>query len=353
MVLPDLEQRLAALEPLRQQTALLSKGLHLARLWLTRMGAAVTASVALPVLAVWLGVREGGDPPAWVFAAVAVGLFGPLAIGLALVVPPTVRSLRGRAQSDLAYAERLRADVLEPLAHAAVPGATIDFTGAFDVTQFDASGISRTSVADWERHSPMRVSGALDGMAWTAAPVRIWRTQSQESVTGSGVKAEVLHDGLFAWTASPNRLPHTVLVADQASGEQSRQRSSPLSALFGRLPDAPVAGDLPFDARFVVLTGDPDALRSLTLDVRRAMLAVFDAVGAPLRISVSPQGVGLAFPERGRFRGPDVSAQLDERMGAVTPARLLRDMTAAFDADAVLLSRVPAALQTLRRALPA
>lgn len=351
MVLPDLEQRLAALEPLRQQTALLSKGLHLARLWVTRMGPAVTASVALSVLAVWQGVRDGGDPPAWVFVAVAVGLFGPLAIGLALVVPPTVRSLRGRAQSDLAYAERLRADVLEPLARAAVPGATIDFTGAFDVTQFDASGISRTSVADWERHSPMRVAGALDGMAWTAAPVRIWRTQSQESETGSGVKTEVLHDGLFAWTASPNRLPHTVLVADQASGEQSRMRSSPLSAQFGRLPDAPVAGDLAFDERFVVLTGDPDALRSLTLDVRRAMLAVFDAVGAPLRIAVSPQGVCLAFPDRGRFRGPDVSAQPDE--GAVTPGRLLRDMTAAFDADAALLSRVPAALQTLRCALPA
>jgi hypothetical protein len=351
MMLPDLEERLAALEPLRQQTGLLSKGLALARLWLTRMGVAVVASVALPTLAVWLGTKEGADPPTWVFVMAAIGLVAPIAIGLALVVPTTVRALEGHARSDLAYAGRVRADVLEPLAHTAIPGATLDFSGAFDVAQFDASGISRTSVADWERQSPMRVSGALDAMTWTATPVRIWRTHGRHSTTGS--KTEVLHDGLFAWTAAPNRLPHTVLVADQASGERSRLRSSPLSALFGRLPDAPVAGDREFDDRFVVLTGDPDALRSLTPDVRRAMLAVYDAVGAPVRIAVSPQGVGLAFPDRGRFRGPNASAQLDERMGTVTPERLLRDMTVAFEADAALLSRVPAALQTLRRALPA
>jgi hypothetical protein len=189
------------------------------------------------------------------------------------------------------------------------------------------------------------------GAAWSATPLRITRSVAAASSTSeTRTKLEVVHDGLFVHVALATGIREAVVLADRAHGQGMRMKASPVSALFGTLPAAPVSGDSAFDQSLIALTDDAGRLAGLSLDLRRALVTVVDLVGGPLRIGVGRDGIGLAFPGRGRFRELSASEEMASPFSRKASAAVVAEMTDRFTADAELLSRIPDAAGVLGRA---
>lgn len=349
-MITDLNERLAALEPLRKNVGPIAKAIMLAKLWFVRMGAALVASVALPFAVV--SFASSGDTMPTAAVALAVGaMFVPLGLGLASVLPTTFRVFSASGtDADAAYRIRFRSDVLEPLLRAAVPAAAVDFDSGIDRALFDRSGVYTTQGSRFEGR--LRVSGQVDGATWTAGPVRETEDTVNSSSTGGSAdrKTIVVHDGLFAWT-SVNGRAGAVLVADRQTGERAHSRAHALKTLIGRRPEPLSTGDTAFDGQFMVLSEAPESLALVTPDIRRALLDAKTMVGEPVRIAIGPEGVGMAFPDRGRFTGVAASADIEQTIGFTSGEALLADAGAALAADGMLLKAIPQALMRLRDAV--
>ena len=194
--------------------------------------------------------------------------------------------------------------------------------------------------------------GKDGGVAWRATPVRVWRSVDASSPTSqTRSRTQVIHDGLFVRAAFPTGVGRQLRLADRAAGEAIRARSRPVRAAMGTLPESPASGDAAFDAHLVSLTDEPADVAALSIDARRVLVAVVERLGRPVRVAVNADGIGLAFPNRGTFRGLSASEEMDTPLRRQTAEESVRDMTTRFAADAELLATIPEAVTRLHQAL--
>jgi hypothetical protein len=346
----DLTQRLSALESLRAQVGPIAKAILLVKLWVTRMGLAVVASVALPGLVFWFAQVDGEMPPLYVGLAL-VGIFVPLGLGVVAILPPTVRVFSASgSDADAVYRARFGSELLQPLVQGALPGATLDLGQGIDRAIFDGSGLYSRRGERFD--SQVRIRETATHVTWQAAPVRSVEVRRGSSTTGdtSTGQSIVIHDGLFVWIDVTSAPGAPLVVADTATALEAQAKAHALKALVGRMPELPATGDAAFDREMRVIS-DAHAIERLTPDLRRALRAAMARVGAPVRIAVGPAGVALAFPGRGRLAGVAASADIETTLGFAKPETLLANAASALEADARLLAAIPQAVTLLTGAV--
>ncbi len=349
MEISDLEHRLQSLEPLRQQAGAVSKIGTLLRLWMTRMGGMLVLALALSMGAAWAGL-DGEQIAPWALLAAAGGFVVPTLAGLAWVLPATYRVVRGEGDADAAHRDRLREQVLRPLVQGAVPASVIGFAPPVDLAALERRGLFARPLQGLNHVAALQVQGIEQGHAWAAQALRLWEYQSASSdVNHSRVRIVTVHDGLIGWVPLPGRCAGLLRVADRETAARELGRRAPVATLLGRAPEPPATGDAGFDGRFIVLGDAGAGLPPAPL--RRALCEVHDALGTPLLCAVSPEGIAVALPERGRFAGVEASAQVLELIRWQSAAQTVTARAAALHADAALLARLPGALAVLARAL--
>lgn len=373
-MLPDLEQRLRALEEQRIETGL-TRVLRMAKMVGFLIGGLAVGTIALVLTAERLAPPANDSTESVAVPMtrrnIVLLLFtfcAPVALGGGLSFA-SYRKLRG-AGSRSAYERRFAEEVAVPLGGRALPDATVEAPAVLPLDRIASSALIPQSIRPEFSRYRLRVAWTNDGVAAEAIACRLIQRYSIRSEQTQRLR--VLHDGLLVWYTLPDRWREAFIVADARAYPQVRRLELPIVEVgderFRRTPpflddSSGWAGLLTGPSGWRAMLKDPAqwsgfmvfgrdaeaAVRAATAPVRDAVLQIAERLGVPVMVRFSRDGVVVRIDGAGRFAPSSNDEELMDRLGDETKPGMIADQMARLEADARLLVALPEVGRILAR----
>jgi hypothetical protein len=355
--LPELESRIAALEPLRRHTGL-SRTMRLALaaafggggLLLGVVGMFVVSDLLFPVPD---NVEPGTPVPVSrreSLASMAAFLI-PALTGGALAAYTALRVRSGASPAE--YRQRFAREVVSPVVLDVLPDAKIDIDERVPAAWLDASRAFHAPVHPTLSRARLHLTWDVARVPARAVAASVLSANEQRAHRRSNFFPELV-DGLIVHFDRPHLVRSMLVVGDARLYPRLRELAPqpvPVSDARFRLMPSRIGmaaevlsvglSQFASESGLMFAAHDPAAVtHSISDSLRDALVRIAELVHGPFLLVFTPEGVTLRLDGRGRLRPFDAADQLDEVLGTGTgdPVRL---MASALQEDARLLAVLP------------